>query len=596
MRKKWQPLFAAALILVVFIIMLIPAKEANTIDGEPVYDENLIRYDGWTSFTGEDPRDASLPAYIRPDAEGKVILKNRLPRLIHQGTYLAVYTTDAYLTADAEGEVIYSNASRPDEKPLSRWNYIRLNPENAGKEISLVFTGPDPFQTGMVREVLLGTYGELMMYGNTMVSYDRWVNLAILFIGLLVLLFSLMSFTGRQETVNYFYLGILIALFGIGGICKIAAADRTLHAYYVLLTASRMIHGLQPALYCLYWRNAAKTKKKRQCNALAWGSLFFTAISTAAWSYGPPSLLPVVRNMTCVVYCAVFGFCLYRLLREKEMLRERNRVMLAIGLIILIVSELTGTFTHIGETMVRHIRPETLGALVFILMQTVVALLSAYDHLERQLNLERELNEGKIRLMINQIKPHFINNVMTTIRSMIQYDPDEAEEMVYRFNKYLAYNIDALSSTELCPFALELTHIKTYLNIELTHLRPRLRVFYDIRIDDFEIPPLSVQPFVENAVKHGIAPKMDVGTLTIAAWETADSYMIRIADDGVGFDTTLPYDQRGGHGLGLNNAIQRLQIMVNGSVAIKSSPGDGTEATITIPKLKEEDFDEDDLG
>lgn len=140
MRKKWQPLFAAALILVVFIIMLIPAKEANTIDGEPVYDENLIRYDGWTSFTGEDPRVASLPAYIRPDSDGKVILKNRLPRLIHQGTYLAVYTTDAYLTADAEGEVIYSNASRPDEKPLSRWNYIRLNPEN-NTGVFVLFSG-----------------------------------------------------------------------------------------------------------------------------------------------------------------------------------------------------------------------------------------------------------------------------------------------------------------------------------------------------------------------------------------------------------------------------------------------------------------------
>ena len=111
-----------------------------------------------------------------------------------------------------------------------------------------------------------------------------------------------------------------------------------------------------------------------------------------------------------------------------------------------------------------------------------------------------------------------------------------------------------------------------------------------------DVDPVLSKEFVENAVKHGIAPKMDVGTLTIAAWETTDSYMIRIADDGVGFDTTLPYDQRGGHGLGLNNAIQRLQIMVNGSVAIKSSPGDGTEATITIPKLKEEDFDEDDLG
>ncbi|MBR6950656.1 MAG: histidine kinase [Oscillospiraceae bacterium] len=223
-------------------------------------------------------------------------------------------------------------------------------------------------------------------------------------------------------------------------------------------------------------------------------------------------------------------------------------------------------------------------------------MLSAYDRMERRMDMERELNEGKIRLLINQIRPHFINNVMTTIRSMIRYDPDEAERMVYRFTQYLGYNIDALTGTELCPFSMELDHIRAYLEIEQAHLRPRLRVEYDVAADDFELPPLSVLPFVENAVKHGIAPKQGTGTLTVATRETDAAYVIRIEDDGVGFDVTQPFDTRGGHGLGLNNARERLALMVNGTVELSSAPGQGTRVCISIPKLREEDFDENDIS
>ena len=596
MKKIWKPLTAAILIAVLFAVAYLAGDRAETGYETSIYDEDLIIYDGWETVSGTEIRKLSLPEYVRPSQEGTVTISNTLPRLINEGTFLGVYSSNAYLTAGIGGKVIYETRQGTDRETVSRWNYIHIEPADAGEEVTLAFSGSEPFYTGMLSEILLGTYGELMMYATAKVSYDRWINVSILFVGFLVLLFSVVTVTNKRKSTDYLVLGILIMLMGICGISRTVTADVPARGYGGLLSVSRVVYSLLPALYCVYRGRSFEGKKKKRYESLAWSSLLYTAASTVLRMTAPPVIQPVLHYVSNAVFCLVCLFCLADILREDHGERPVDRALLTAALSALIIGHITGSFTHLGETAFRAVRPETAGALVFALLQTAAGLLSAYYHLERQLDMERELNEGKIKLMINQIKPHFINNVMTAIRSMIQYDPDEADQMVYRFNKYLTYNIDALSSTELCSFSMELKHIETYLTIELTRLRPRLQVRYDVRTDDFEIPPLSIQPFVENAVKHGIAPKMEVGTLYIGTDETEDCYEVTIRDDGVGFDMEAPFDQRGGHGLGMENAVQRLKLLVNGSVRIESSPGKGTTVTVSVPKLKEEDFDEDDIG
>ena len=101
---------------------------------------------------------------------------------------------------------------------------------------------------------------------------------------------------------------------------------------------------------------------------------------------------------------------------------------------------------------------------------------------------------------------------------------------------------------------------------------------------------------VENAVKHGVAPKEGPGTIVIATEETEEAYIVRIEDDGVGFDSAVPADTTAGHGIGVQNATQRLRLQVDGTVEIRSTPGEGTAVRITIPKLSLEDLDENDIG
>ena len=596
MKKRWRAVLAAVLIVLTVSLPFLALRGIVRSDAEPVYDEALIVYDGWTRTAGTQRVPVRMPAYVRPDADGVVTLTNTLPRVLSSGTYLAFRTYEAYAAVRIDGVTVWSDGAEPAGRPTPRWNYVRLEPEQAGKTIELELSGPDRFCTGTVSETLLGASGELMMYAESVVAPDRWINLSIIFTGLLVLLFSLVGFTDRESTARYFLLGLLILLTGAMGVCRITASYGVSAARRAVYDAVRASGGLIPPLYCLTCSRGFGYRRGARYRTYGWIGLACAVMTAALRAFGPSWLSPVLRAAGCLVFCGVFGVCLFSLRRDAAEGRSRNRVLLTVGIAALILGELAGTFTHVGNALRWALRPETLGALIFVLLETSAAMLSAYDQLERRMDMERELNDGKIRLMINQIRPHFINNVMTTIRSMIRYDPDEAEQMVYRFTQYLGYNIDALTGTELCPFSMELDHVRAYLEIEQAHLRPRLRVAYDVAVDDFEVPPLSVQPFVENAVRHGIAPKQGEGMLTISTEETQDAYLITVLDDGVGFDVTKPYDLRGGHGLGMNNAKERLAIMVKGTVDVASTPGEGTRVTITIPKLKEEDFDEDDIG
>jgi sensor histidine kinase YesM len=128
--------------------------------------------------------------------------------------------------------------------------------------------------------------------------------------------------------------------------------------------------------------------------------------------------------------------------------------------------------------------------------------------------------------------------------------------------------------------------VECYLKIEKARFRERLNVIYSVQCKDFSLPPLTVQPIVENAVKHGITKRAAGGTLRISSYAFDKFYVVEIIDDGVGFDPeTLPALKKEHH-VGIENVESRLRRMCRGSIRIKSTPGVGTRVTIEIPRRK----------
>ena len=204
---------------------------------------------------------------------------------------------------------------------------------------------------------------------------------------------------------------------------------------------------------------------------------------------------------------------------------------------------------------------------------------------------EKELYEAKVAVMTSQIQPHFMYNALTSIAMMCQIDPETAQEATVTFAKYLRGNMDSLKQTKPVPFETELEHLKKYLYIEKLRFGKKLNVEYDIQATDFKLPMLSVQPLVENAVKHGVGMKKKGGTVTISTRETDNAFEVIISDNGVGFDTSAPKADDGRSHVGMENTRTRLQEMCGAEITIESTVDVGTTATIRLPKEGQKDED-----
>ena len=188
--------------------------------------------------------------------------------------------------------------------------------------------------------------------------------------------------------------------------------------------------------------------------------------------------------------------------------------------------------------------------------------------------------EQRIQIMMTQIQPHFLFNTIATIRALCRRDAEKAGEVAEKFGDYLRQNLDSLGTAGLIPFRKELEHTKVYAEIEMVRFQ-NIRVEYDIQEDGFSVPPLTVQPLVENAIRHGVRIR-DEGVVRVSARRCENGYEIVVWDNGVGFDVERAAAAGDAH-IGLRNVRERLESMCGGSLRIESQPDVGTKVTIVIP-------------
>lgn len=193
-----------------------------------------------------------------------------------------------------------------------------------------------------------------------------------------------------------------------------------------------------------------------------------------------------------------------------------------------------------------------------------------------------QLSEYNAKLMLTQVQPHFLLNTLSTIQYLCKTDSQAAAETISDLGIYLRNNMEFASSTEMISFAKELSHIEKYVSIEQKRFGDRIRVQYDIKEKDFGLPALSIQPLVENAIKHGISKKRGGGTVELSTWRGVDTIHILVKDDGVGFDPEKPFSEDRVH-LGLSIVTDRLKRMCGGDVKITSAVNKGTICEISIP-------------
>ena len=209
------------------------------------------------------------------------------------------------------------------------------------------------------------------------------------------------------------------------------------------------------------------------------------------------------------------------------------------------------------------------------------ALSKAKELETEKIVLNAELTESRISTMMSQIRPHFIYNTLGSIEQLCIIDPPKAGELVHNFAKYLRGNFGELDNPKPILMSQEMEHVRHYISIENVRF-PDMTFSFEMNSDDFHIPALTIQPIVENAIKHGLMKLSKGGTIRVVSYETESHYCVSVEDDGVGFDTDVLLDER--KHVGIRNIRGRLKAMVNGTLEIESRVGIGTTVLIKIPK------------
>ena len=232
-----------------------------------------------------------------------------------------------------------------------------------------------------------------------------------------------------------------------------------------------------------------------------------------------------------------------------------------------------------------------LWMLMFIFNIFLYALLH-HRNLAQELHLsKKEVMQSKISFFNAQIKPHFIYNALSNIMALCYIDNMKAAHLLGKFSTYLRFIFENNNSNDAITLQKELSLIDAYVEIE--QARFPNKITYSSYVDDalmsLFIPPLVIQPFVENAIRHGLFNQVDEGSVTVTITKQDNILLVIVEDTGIGMEPhVLKNIQRGTYenqGIGVMNVKKRLQLMPNSNVSIDSTPSIGTRVELRIPIL-----------
>ncbi len=273
-----------------------------------------------------------------------------------------------------------------------------------------------------------------------------------------------------------------------------------------------------------------------------------------------------------IVSAVLLAYLVFLSAKEYSRARRWETVLPVSNALMIVISVVLDTFVVKGSYPVGFLTVTAVSSSVFYYV---------WLHLQFVREHERALMaEQRIQIMMSQIQPHFLYNTLSTIQALCKTDPEQAFETTEKFGTYLRQNIDSLGQPDLIPIRKELDHIRIYAEIEAIRF-PYVRVDYDTEDLDFRVPALTIQPLVENAIRHGVRIRKE-GIVTVRTRRTKEGHEITVIDNGKGFDAALLSAEDGSH-IGLRNVRGRVEQMCGGTLTVDSVIDIGTTVTIRIP-------------
>ena len=576
-------IFAASILLVSLLYL------PQLINGDDYEIKNITQ---WSTVDGEQ----KIPLSLKQDDNGVSKISTVLPADLKDNSHLCFWSYLSSVTAYVDGEEIYRHSNTDGasfcEAAYSRWNYLSLPDDAAGKTLTIEFYSPYSDIDFRLNEAMLGNMSDIHMRLHARFAFSNFIEIVLVWIALLFIVLGFLQNTNTRFKKYQLYAGLFLLMYSL----YMRTGQKALPLNALTPFSSGFIcyfcmFGMSIPL-TLYIREKVlhHTGKVTFCNLLALAQAGVMAVAFILHGFAIVDIHYMLSFALLLLLISIVSAIVFSV---ESFVRHKNAValftLLAPVIMLFVIILECFQFYYTGKFYFETGLVCRLGAALVIVIECVLYVY----HLKIEARKLAKINEDninlKLQVLTENIQPHFILNTIGAIRTIIPDEPTRASDLLLDFSKYIRKKLEHKDYFKLVPFAEELEHIKTYLKLEEARFGDTIEVVYDIRDSAFRVLPLTIQPFVENAVKHGLVGASDGAKLSISSFEGIHCHVIEIMDNGVGFDASdMDSIMENRKSVGLKSAIMRLENQMKAKITIRSRiGGKGTRVHIEIPATRE---------
>ena len=535
-----------------------------------------------------------------PATKGDVTLRGNFHMLAPDGEYIGIYRGEIPIAFYMNHISLTFNVGEEHfaldiENPLCGEGWIGYPFEgDPDQTVEILIHNPHSYGNETAIDEMISSidlYSGIDFEKNVLDAGDteRDVGLAFVIISLMLFAIALFSTLIHIKNTKIIWMIGLVVLFAGSYFAYSAGGvsfwkENAVESNTTLLGASMMLYMMLLLISMVYFLEKNKTVADISVIALGVANavFFILPIVSGVLFYDTWVWWAVVQTLANIA----IAVCL---IREFLIVKERRRWLCIGALLPLIAFSVDAVGIWLGAWKHGVISQGVFIVLLAVAVVTVLrfipgninAAAKAKELEMEKIALNAQLTDSRISTMMSQIRPHFVYNTLGSIEQLCKIDPPKAGELVHNFAKYLRGNFGELDNPKPILMTQEMEHVHHYISIENVRF-PDMTFTFEMNSVDFKIPALTVQPIVENAIKHGLMKLQKGGTINVVSYETDTHYCVSVVDDGVGFNTEELLDDR--KHVGLRNIRERLKVMVNGTLEIESTVGVGTKVLVSIPK------------
>ena len=584
--KKWLFLGWSIVLLSILVIFYVYKIDF----GRP--DEKIGRLEVWTQkMDGGEKKEILLPYNLYEENNENAEIYTRLPEEFKSSKTICFWTyfqdVEVYLNDE---KIYFAGETKFGKATISQWNYVDVPSDSDGKTLTIYMSTPyDSYKFSMT-DVVFGSAKEIQGWLAGTYGFNQKMDFILMIVGIGFVVGAFLQNIDHRYKMCHLSFGLTALFFGIW--LRTGTKGYPIYGIdtYASCLTAYLTFFLIPIPLTMYVKMRVKKRDKlvKVCEAMLAVECLIIIGVFMMQAFGIRDIqenlfvgqISLIISVVWAVCVAMFYYIRMRM--NISILTVMNAFLLVIAVAAEYVS---------SNTLLVQVRSDIIIRLCIITI-LVFEFLLFLRHLREKDVLRKKIQEEnrnlQLQVLTSQIRPHFILNTLGAIRSLIRHDPDRASDLLYDFSKYIRRNMEQKDYSRPVPFLEELDYIETYLNLEKIRFSEKLEIEYDIQEDGFWVLPLTVQPFVENAVKHGLQKMRQGGTVWISTYKKGKNIVVEIRDSGIGFDTAKFWSElEERKSVGMRSAIFRLESEMKAACEIESSMivgESGTCVRIYIPE------------